>query len=145
MLYLSLIYLLLLSFLNIKHYHVLIKYIDLIFPNTMLLTISLKTGVSRKQSTSNFSKKRTFLTPWYARIRARIRVRNVRFSRNLTYFVFLKHPFLDSPFCLITDETFCLFIGSASLFLWQWFEKTEEHNLKFLLWGLERSWLERGR
>ena len=31
-------------------------------------------------------------------------VRNVRFSENLMCFVFLKHPFRDSPFCLITDE-----------------------------------------
>ena len=31
-------------------------------------------------------------------------VRNVRFLENLTCFVFLKHPFWDSPFCLITDE-----------------------------------------
>ena len=31
-------------------------------------------------------------------------VRNVRFSENLVCFVFLKHPFWDSPFCLITDE-----------------------------------------
>ena len=31
-------------------------------------------------------------------------VRNVCFSENLTCFVFLKHPFWDSPFCLITDE-----------------------------------------
>ena len=29
-------------------------------------------------------------------------VRNVRFSKNLTCFVFLKHPFLESLFCLIT-------------------------------------------
>ena len=26
------------------------------------------------------------------------------FSENLACFVFLKHPFLDSSFCLITDE-----------------------------------------
>ena len=32
-------------------------------------------------------------------------VRNVRFSENLVCFVFLKHPFWDSPLCLITDET----------------------------------------
>ena len=32
------------------------------------------------------------------------RVRNFRFSENLTCFVFLKHPFWDWPFCLITDE-----------------------------------------
>ena len=31
-------------------------------------------------------------------------VRNVRFSGNLACFVFLKYPFWDSPFCLITDE-----------------------------------------
>ena len=44
----------------------------------------------------------------YPLIRIRTRtyqgVRNVRFSENLTFFVFLKHPFWDSPFCLITDE-----------------------------------------
>ena len=31
-------------------------------------------------------------------------VRNVRFSENLAYFVFLKHPFRDTPFGLIIDE-----------------------------------------
>ena len=31
-------------------------------------------------------------------------VRNVRFSENLACFVFLKHPFWDSPFCLINDD-----------------------------------------
>ena len=31
-------------------------------------------------------------------------VRNVRFSENMTCFVFLKHPFWDSPFCLITNK-----------------------------------------
>ena len=31
-------------------------------------------------------------------------VRNVRFSENLACFVFLKHMFSDSHFCLITDE-----------------------------------------
>ena len=30
--------------------------------------------------------------------------RNVRSSENLACFIFLKHPFCDSPFCLITDE-----------------------------------------
>ena len=30
-------------------------------------------------------------------------VRNVRFSENLACFVFLKHPFWNSLFCLITD------------------------------------------
>ena len=31
-------------------------------------------------------------------------IKNVCFSESLACFVFLKHPFLDSPFCLITDE-----------------------------------------
>ena len=31
-------------------------------------------------------------------------VRNVHISENLACFVFLKHPFLDLPFCFITDE-----------------------------------------
>ena len=31
-------------------------------------------------------------------------VRNIRFSKNLMCFVFLQHPFLDSPFCRIIDE-----------------------------------------
>ena len=30
-------------------------------------------------------------------------VRNVGFSKTLACFVFLEHPFWDSPFCLITD------------------------------------------
>ena len=38
------------------------------------------------------------------RTRAYQGVRNVRFSENLACFVFLKYPFWDSPFCLITDE-----------------------------------------
>ena len=31
-------------------------------------------------------------------------LRNVRFSENLTCFVFLKQPFSDLSFCLITEE-----------------------------------------
>ena len=31
-------------------------------------------------------------------------VRNVRFSENLVCFVFLKHTFCHSPFCLITND-----------------------------------------
>ena len=33
-------------------------------------------------------------------------VRNVRFPKNFACFVFLKHPFWYSPFCLITDEIY---------------------------------------
>ena len=32
-------------------------------------------------------------------------VKNIRFSKNLTCFVFLKRTFWDSPFCHITHET----------------------------------------
>ena len=35
-------------------------------------------------------------------------VRNVRLSENLVCFVFLQHPFWDSPFCLITDDVWFL-------------------------------------
>ena len=31
-------------------------------------------------------------------------IRNVSFLENLACFVFLQHPFWDSPFCLITDD-----------------------------------------
>ena len=44
----------------------------------------------------------------YPVIRTRTRtyqgLRNVRFSENLACFVFLKHPFWDSPSCLITGD-----------------------------------------
>ena len=43
-------------------------------------------------------------------------VRNVRFSENLTWFIFLKYPFWDSPFCLVTDE--CLFSKQKKV-LWR--------------------------
>ena len=33
-------------------------------------------------------------------------VRNVRFSQNLAWFVFLKHLFWNSSFCLITDKLY---------------------------------------
>ena len=45
---------------------------------------------------------------WDMRVTVRIcayqRVRNVRFSENLPCFLFLLSSFLDSPFCLITDN-----------------------------------------
>ena len=44
----------------------------------------------------------TFLTTLYQR------VKNVRFSENLTCFVFLKHTFWDSTFCLITNKIILL-------------------------------------
>ena len=61
---------------------------------------NLKTGVSKKTKHDKFSEKQEFLTPWYRGEGGK----NVRFSENLARFVFLKHLFRDSPFCLITDE-----------------------------------------
>ena len=46
-------------------------------------------------------------------------VKNVRFSENLTCFVFFKHPFWDSPFCLITDDT-----------IEQWSQNKNIYNVK---------------
>ena len=65
----------------------------------------------KKTKNAKFSEKRTFLTTWYAHVRtcAYLGVRNVRFSENLAWFVFLKHPFWHLPFCLITEE---------QLFIW---------------------------
>ena len=49
-------------------------------------------------------------------------VRNIRFSENLACFVFLKHPFWDSSFCLITDE---INVSTAFLmYLWSNFRRT---------------------
>ena len=63
----------------------------------------------RKQSTTNFPKSKHFLPPdthTYVCVSGGGRGggKNVRFSENLARFVFLKHLFWDSPFCLITDE-----------------------------------------
>ena len=41
-------------------------------------------------------------------------VRNVCFSENLTCFVFLKHPFWYSRFCLITDELWLKILAGMS-------------------------------
>ena len=54
--------------------------------------------------TSNFPKNEHFLPPDSTRTCAYQGVRNACFSENLMGFVFLKHPFSDSPFCLITDK-----------------------------------------
>ena len=66
--------------------------------------VNLETGVSRKQSTHIFRKTnisyliiRTCTCPYQG-------VRNIHFSENLACFVFLKNPFWDLHFCLITDE-----------------------------------------
>ena len=67
---------------------------------------------------AKFSEKRTFVTPWCARTYQG--VRNVRFSENLACFVFLKHPFWDSPFCLITDEFYASKISFENFLTHAW-------------------------
>ena len=66
--------------------------------------------VFKKTKHAKFSEKQTFLTHWHG---LHIGVRNVLFSENLC-FVFLKHPFWDSPFCLITD-VFVVYCTQAAL------------------------------
>ena len=61
-------------------------------------------GCFKKTKQAKFPEKRVFLSPWYAHVFAHQGVRNARFSEKLACFFFLKHPFWDSPFCLITDE-----------------------------------------
>ena len=70
-------------------------------------------GCFKKTKHVKFSEKRTFFTTWYAQVRAYQGIENVRFLKNLACFVFLKHPFWDSPFCLIADEVFDSFLNAC--------------------------------
>ena len=54
-----------------------------------------------KKKHVEFLEKRTFLTTWYEHMG-----KNVRFLENLTCFVFLQHPFWDSPICLVADDLY---------------------------------------
>ena len=64
-------------------------------------------GCFKKTKHAKFSDKQIFLSFWY--LRERIRgVRHVCFLENLASFVFLKHPFWDSHFWLVTDKTWSL-------------------------------------
>ena len=64
---------------------------------------NFKTGISRKQSAPNFPKDKYFLPPDTHTYLCESGRGDVRFSENLARFVFLKHPFRDSPFCIITN------------------------------------------
>ena len=55
----------------------------------------------KKRKHVKLSKKQTFLR---VRTCAYQGIKNFRFSENLTCFAFLRHPFSDLPFCLVTDE-----------------------------------------
>ena len=66
-----------------------------VFQENKARQIFRKTNISYpliRTRTCVYPEKRTFLTRWF------------RFSKNLVCFVFLKHPFSDSPFCLNVDE-----------------------------------------
>ena len=58
-------------------------------------------------------------------------VKNVRFSENLPCFLFLKHSFWDSPFCLLTDEFLYLIVKimyDKSLIYNKWFFYLKKSN-----------------
>ena len=67
---------------------------------------NLETSVSRKESTPNFPKNDYFLPTDSTPTCAYQGVRKIRFLENLAWFVFLKHPFWDLYFYLITDEIY---------------------------------------
>ena len=62
--------------------------------------------------------------------------RNVLFSENLACFVFLEHPFWDSPVCLITDDTQLFHRLVIPLtFLWVFGEIFEKSGGAECLWA----------
>ena len=69
---------------------------------------------------------------WY--IKAYQGVRNNRFSENLVCFVFLKHPFWDSPFNLITND-FVYSVTSHKFVL----GKSFKTMMKFIIHDVNRA------
>ena len=70
--------------------------------------VEFQSGCFKKAKHAKISEKQTFLTPLIrTRTCANQEVGNVCLSKILACFTFLKHPFWDSPFCLITDELTC--------------------------------------
>ena len=74
------------------------KLLRCISSSVILQRANLKTGVSRKQSKPKFPKKG---------------IRHVCFSEILACFTFLKHPFWDSPFCLLDFLKDHIFDGAS--------------------------------
>ena len=62
-------------------------------------------------------------------------VRNICFSENLACFVFLKHPFWDSPFCLITDviEIWTIFLKCTNACICTILPRDSD-------WPINRAW-----
>ena len=65
---------------------------------------NLKKGVSRKESMPNFPKNEHFSPPDSQTYVCVSEGKKCLFLENLACFVFLKHAFWDSSFCLNTDE-----------------------------------------
>ena len=87
-------------------------------------------GCFKKTKHAKFSE-RTNIS--YPLIRARMCAyqgpKNVRFSENLAYSVFLKHLFWDSPFCLTTHSLYHLFsdIGKVNWIGTDWNLRKVDH------------------
>ena len=77
-------------------------------------------GCFKKTKHTKCSEKRIFLIPLIRTHTCAYQgIRDVRFSENLSCFVFLKHPFWDSPFCLIRlDLNNCSFAVTRLTQLW---------------------------
>ena len=76
--------------------HILCSYFD-----TQSVFTCSKLTIETHKVWNKVNNKDTRMTPMACAYQG---IRNVCFSENLAFFVFLKHPFWDSPFCLITDE-----------------------------------------
>ena len=102
---------------------------------------------SKKTKHAKFPKNDYFLSH-FLRSCAYQGVKNVRFSENLSCFVFLKYPFWDSPFCLITDELLTLnnfHVLFIYFFCWLWTSngfngKSSNRNSLYLHQYLETCW-----
>ena len=105
-------------------------------------------GCFKKTKHAKFPKNEHFLPPDPHKYTNTYQgVRNVRFTENLACFVSLKHPFRDSPFCIITDvikqtfwnHSYCYFFFIAMQF--QKGSLTEPYNIAIALKHVEKETL----
>ena len=88
---------------------------------TLILTSSLSDGFENHWSKNKARQIILIVNIFYPLICIRMYayqgVRNVCFSKNLVYFVFLFPLVLDSPYCLVTDNISCPFhLGHVTCF-----------------------------
>ena len=86
-----------------------------------------KRNVISKESTSNCSEKQTFLTPWHARIYARIRSKKLSFSGKFSVFLlppFLRFVFLPRSWLWIQRRTY----SPIKRLWWRMFWKKKLHH-----------------